>query len=138
MGFTSDSLIRMVGHNGAEIGFHTQELIEAMVKLGYAVTEIQRFPVAIHPDNFTNRNVEFDGGNDLRFAKRLQHQKGILTGINSTGAPHAVSWINNRILDPATGKSSILLLKDSLGYLEGIDQSNPYSPTTFLMITSIT
>ena len=136
-GIPSDTLIGIIGHEGDLIGFHTQELIEVMVWSGRSVTEIQRFPQAIHPFTLKQRNINFEGsgGREHRFARHLYHTCGVLLGTNSSDLPHAVAWLDNHTHDSATGKSSTLLLRNSQGYLTGVDNEHPFSPTIFLRIS---
>jgi len=111
-----------------------------MLSRGRAVTEIQRYPRATHPTTLKQRTITFKEGGELdnRFARHLDGNEGVLLGVNAQQAPHAVAWQNNHIHDPATGKSSIFLLKNSPDGLSQIDFEHPFSPKIFLRITRIT
>ena len=129
-------LIECIGHDGTNVGFHTQELIDPMLANGIGFIEIQRYPVAIHPTTWKQRHITFkDCGNDYRFANYLYCSDGVLLGLNAKKAPHAVAWVKHNIHDPATGESSTLLLRGSQGSLIGLDATHPFFPLTFLMIT---
>jgi hypothetical protein len=97
-------LIQRLGHSGWENGFHTQELIEVLLDLGWAVTLIERKPIALNPVTGTVREIHFgDRSADNRFIDRIWDSTGVLTGENSKKVPHAVAWQCNRIWDSANG-----------------------------------
>lgn len=104
LGRHSTFLIQRLGHDGLENGFHTQEMIEVLLDLGWAVTHIERKPIAVNPITGLTRKIHFeDRSADRRFTDRLWDKSGVLTGQNSKGVPHAVAWQYNRIWDPASG-----------------------------------
>lgn len=96
-------LIQKLGHSGWENGFHTQELIEVLLDLGWAVTHIERKPIALNPVTGLVREIHFGDRNaDRRFADRIRDKIGVLTGENDKGVPHAVAWEYDRIWDSAS------------------------------------
>ena len=104
MGIPAERLIEMVGHDGFKEGFHTQELIEVALRRGFAVTSIERQPVAINPDTEQARRIDFPPRTaDQRFADCLWDHRGVLTGFNSKHKTHAVAWECNRLWDPSSG-----------------------------------
>jgi hypothetical protein len=97
-------LIQRLGHSGWENGFHTQEIIEAMLNLGWAITHIERKPIALNPITGLVREIHFEERSaDRRFTDRIWGKTGVLTGENAKGVPHAVAWKLNRIWDSASG-----------------------------------
>lgn len=97
-------LIERLGHSGWENGFHTQEMIEVLLDLGWSVTHIERKPIALNPITGQVREIHFGDRNaDRRFIDRIWDKTGVLTGENSKGVPHAVAWEHNRIWDSASG-----------------------------------
>jgi len=137
-GIPAYELATWIGHDGTDCGFHTQELIEVLLDRGLAITEIQRYPVAIHPETLEQRTITFGGsGCERRFVRQLYGRKGVLMGVNYQLNPHAVAWKNNQIHDSATGESSILLRGNSPGYLPPTDSELQFFPKIFLRITNI-
>jgi hypothetical protein len=135
--FPIDQMIRDIGHDGSERGFHTQEIIEFFSCL-YAITEIQRAPVAVHPVTWEQTPITFGGmGAEYRFASHLVMDEGVLLGFNGKGSTHAVSWKNQQAHDPSTGQSFGLLKRDSEGCLEGIEPSPLFTPVKFLKIQKL-
>ena len=132
-------LIAMIGHRGEFIGFHTQELIEVMSSLGYAVTEIHLCPVSVHYQTGAEHEILFGGKSaEQRFAEHLNWNKGVLLGYTKKQKPHATSWIHNKLHDPATGRNCELLKTDSEDCLEGINSPVWFTPTRFLKVSNIT
>ena len=105
-----------VGHFGEDAGFHTQELIEAVLGCGWAVTAIERFPVAKNPDTFEVNPIEFAGGCELRFSRHLRIRPGVLLGRTTiTHRNHAVGWDNlsRMAYDPAIDRHITILDEDT-------------------------
>jgi len=129
-------IIEYLNHDGAERGFHTQELIDfASDRKGSTVTEIHRFPVSVNPITGLNCWISFPQGNaETRFCKWLASGKGVLLGQTKYGVPHAVSWKHQQIHDPSTGRSYDLLKPNYEGFLERTEGSPSFHPTKFLKI----
>ena len=109
-----------VGHDGSQKAFpmlpdpmsrrglHIQECIAACLKLGYAVTPVELFPVIRatllegqeHPQN--NIVVLFgddESANWQRFEKTIQSSAGVLEGVGRQ-CLHAVAYDHGTIFDP--------------------------------------
>jgi hypothetical protein len=99
-----------VGHTGAE-GYHSQECIEVALKMGYAVTTIERKPVAQNPEDGSMRLVSFNQKTaEERFGWALCHTQGVLMGrMPFTNKPHAVAWDDPWISDPGCDQKYSLL-----------------------------
>jgi len=91
--------IAFIGHDGSEHGFHSQELIDLSDHYGYSVTEIQRHPLATHPETYATIKIELG---DDRFVRHLTGNNGVLMGMKGSRT-HAVSWIGNAMHDSANG-----------------------------------
>ena len=52
-------MIQRLGHSGWENGFHTQELIEVVLDMGWAVTLVERKPIALNPVTGMVREIHF-------------------------------------------------------------------------------
>jgi hypothetical protein len=97
-------LIEYLGHTGWDNGFHSQELVDVCLKMGWAVTLIEREPISLNPVSDKITKITFgDRSAEQRFFDCIWNQQGVLTGTNKVGIPHAVAWEHNRIWDPATG-----------------------------------
>jgi len=136
LGCPVEDIIDRLG-DGRERGHHTQEFIDYLNGY-YAVTEIQRAPVAVHPITGEHTHITFGpNGPEYRFAEHLLLDDGVLLGRNGKGSTHAVSWKNQQAHDPATGQSFGLLKRNSEGYLEGIESSPLFTPIKFLKIQKL-
>ncbi len=109
------TLIGLIGHDGSALpysdsayhaGFHSQECIEAAMKLGWLVTPIELFP-AITPNGKEERIIYFGGNDAGNWARFLQHLKdtsnGVLEGVSRRKGfiiGHAVAWDGLHIYDP--------------------------------------
>jgi hypothetical protein len=99
----------LVGHDGTE-GYHSQELIDIACKLGYAVTEIQRTPVAQNPEDGSMRMVEFREHRDIHFGTHMCSCEGVLLGrVPFTNKPHCVAWSDPYAYDPAVDQKYSIL-----------------------------
>lgn len=99
-----ERLIKEIGHDGFDNGFHTQELIEVISHRGFSATLIERSPVALNPETGQVRKINFrERSADRRFADCVWDSTGVLIGENRHGKPHAVAWEFNRIWDPSDG-----------------------------------
>lgn len=110
-----DDLLAWIGHDGSEIifpdlppplcrrGHHIQELIEAALVRGKAVTPVELFPViGSFPDAKRTRQVLFGEGftgNWIRFNQYLTQSRGTIEGTLSL-VPHMVAYEHGRIYDP--------------------------------------
>lgn len=139
----ADSLIHEIGHNGLESdgtprGFHTQELIECLLRRGKSVTAIELYPVASNEITGTTDPIFFPptfdrASNASRFARCLAESPGVLQGRNLRGNPHALVWDTFRAYD-ASGFSYFPILE----VLEGtfvLNQDLRFAPHTFLRIS---
>lgn len=90
-----DEIIKLIGHDGSALmdnqpepycrkGFHVQEVIEALWKLHWAVTE---FDAIIRPVS-EGRPRESEKRNVLQY---MWGQPGVITGLFD-GKPHASAW----------------------------------------------
>lgn len=90
------------GFPGVKRGFHQQECIEVLQRLGYACTPIELVP-QIQPLDGPVRQIWFPGtgmqeqNNRDRFEQHLRGTRGVLTGViaagvHETGVGHAVAW----------------------------------------------
>jgi len=111
----SADLFGLVGHDGSEISFpalpdpmarrglHIQECITASLKLGYAVTPVELFPVirstAAGEDNIVVLFGDDDSANWKRFAQTIKTSTGVLEGIGRR-CLHAVAYDHGMLFDP--------------------------------------
>jgi len=108
-------LFGIVGHDGSEIAFpalpdpmarrglHVQECIAACVKLGYAVTPVELFPV-IQPTIPGENNIlvlfgDDESANWERFGQTIRTSTGVLEGVGRR-CLHAVAYDHGMIFDP--------------------------------------
>lgn len=105
-----NTFIGLLGHDGSELpycnkqykaGFHIQECIHVVQKLGWTCTPIELFP-KITPDYKEERIIYFPGGNMVRFLQYLtQCKTGVIEGYSQKRQlGHAVSWDGIKIYDP--------------------------------------
>ena len=116
--------LAFLGHDGNEHGFHSQELIDLADHYGYSVTEIQRHPLATHPETY--RAIQIELG-DERFVRHLMGTNGVLMGWKA-GRTHAVAWIGNNFTDSANGLT-FPLVRDGKILEESI-----FQPLAFLKV----
>lgn len=110
--------IDQIGHDGSDEpydipgvkrGFHQQECIEVLQRLGYACTSIEVVPQIQPFAGGPIRQIWFPGEgteqqrNDSRFALHLKGTVGVLTGLVLPGEGrmaigHAVAWCGKRRL----------------------------------------
>jgi hypothetical protein len=101
-------LCELIGHDGGEIvsgnlrrGFHQQELIEAALNCGYAVTPVELFPVI----NAGTEHIVVDmwagqiGGNYKRFDHHVHHSRGVIEG-KGMRFMHMLAYEHGMIYDP--------------------------------------
>ena len=110
----------LIGHDGSQIAFpvlpdpmarrglHIQECIAACVRLGYAVTPIELFPVirptlanghAPHKEDLVVLFGEDELANWKRFEQTIKTSTGVLEGIGRR-CLHAVAYDRGTIFDP--------------------------------------
>jgi len=108
-------LAMIIGHDGPE-GFHSQECINVALGMGFAVTTVERKPVAQNPEDGSMRLVEFNHQTaEGRFGWALCHTEGVLMGrMPFTNKPHAVAWQDPWIHDPGCGQKYQLLDENNL------------------------
>lgn len=123
---TNHDLATLLLHDGSERGHHSQELIDLAWILGYTVTEVQRYPLATHPETHQPIEIKFPEGNDVRFATYLFNAKGVVMGVK-LGRYHAVYWDQEVAHDPANGLCFNLLNDGKL-------VTEYFNPYTFLII----
>lgn len=108
-------LFGIVGHDGSEIAFpalpdpmarrglHIQECINACLKLGYAVTPIELFPVirstAPGENNIVVLFGDDESANWQRFEQSVKTSTGVLEGIGRR-CLHAVAYDRGVMFDP--------------------------------------
>jgi hypothetical protein len=128
--------IQQIGHPGAEepydikglkAGFHEQECIDVIQRLGYACTPIEIVPtISPHPDGRDGRPIFFGLGESDNWERLLRHMadtSGVLTGIyKKLDRPtqvigHAVAWdhVEKKIYDP-NFKGQIYAFTESYNY----------------------
>jgi len=105
----------LVGHDGSQIAFptlpdpmarrglHIQECIAACLRLGYAVTPVELFPV-IQPTTPGENNIlvlfgEDESANWERFGQTIRTSTGVLEGVGRR-CLHAVAYDHGTIFDP--------------------------------------
>lgn len=121
-----DYAVAFVGHDGSERGFHSQELIDLALAVGYTVTEIQRHPLGTHPETRQPVEINWPLGVNHRFVKYLQKYKGVLMGTK-LGRYHALYWDGETAHDPANGLCYNLLRDGEL-------LTDYFYPYTFLIV----
>lgn len=105
----------LVGHDGSQIAFpklpdpmarrglHIQECIAACVKLGYAVTPVELFPVMRatlpHEGDVVVLFGDDESANWRRFEQTIQTSTGVLEGIGRR-CRHAVAYDHGTVFDP--------------------------------------
>jgi len=106
-GLSVTEFIYEIGHGGSgnnePKGFHTQEIIDPLVKRGFWLTPIELFPVAQDPETQEQRIVRFgteEESNFYRFAQYLHGSNGVLIGFNQKRLPHATAWTQDLVHDP--------------------------------------
>jgi hypothetical protein len=104
-------LIDEIGHDGSEIifpeledptcrrGFHSQELIYAVWKLGFTVTPIELAPVIASDDGLNVHQVDFEFDHWKRFTGFIDTTIGVLEG-RGRYCNHAVCYRYGEIYDP--------------------------------------
>ena len=108
-------LYGIVGHDGSEIAFpalpdpmarqglHIQECIAAALKLGYAVTPVELFPVIRATLPCTDQSVVRFGNDESanwqRFEHTIANSTGVLEGLGRR-CLHAVAYEYGTIFDP--------------------------------------
>ena len=112
--FTAD-FFGLVGHDGSQIAFpmvpdpmarrglHIQECIATCVKLGYAVTPVELFPVIRatppHEEDIVVLFGDDEAANWHRFEETIKTSTGVLEGIGRR-CLHAVAYDRGTIFDP--------------------------------------
>lgn len=108
-----EQIVEYVEHDGSEVlwphlndpqkrrSFHIQEMIDVAVRFGYSVTPFEAMPRSRVKGQSSVWNVEMRDGNAYRINKYLGSGKGVLTGLNLIGKPHAVAWDGLKVHDPA-------------------------------------
>jgi hypothetical protein len=109
-------LIARMGHDGSKIvfpeypdpqcraGHHIQECINAALRLGFATTPVELFPVsaANNSENGATHQVIYSGGqleNWIQFIGQIQRSRGVVTG-RGRSCGHAMAYENGVIFDP--------------------------------------
>lgn len=148
-GVPAATLISEIGHSGLELdgaprGFHTQELVECMLRRGMSVTPIELYPAASNELTGTIREVFFPAtraDNCRRFARHLSGNRGVVLGRNAKGTPHAVAWLGSRAID-SSGLSLNFLIpedgEDGDGAPTLRNTLPTFTPHTFLRLTHAT
>jgi hypothetical protein len=134
--------ITLLGHDGdarpykdksKRRGFHIQECIDVVWKLGFNCTPIELFPAMtyeIGAEVFPVRFGESDNANLARFMRYLQTNKRVviegLRSINGIKIGHATAWDGSLIHDPS-GRT--YTFEDSL--------RNNFNPHTIWILTEV-
>ena len=141
-----------IGHDGSEEpyhdmpgvkrGFHQQECLEVLQKLGYACTPIELVPQIRPTPGGPTRQIWFPGdgmqeqNNEGRFQSHLRGTSGVLTGVVMRGnrqsaMGHAVAWcgLTRLIRDSRRDMPSYYTLEDAGKY--------NFIPTTYWKVQRI-
>lgn len=144
IGIPVEKLIKMIGHDGSDepydelpgqkAGFHEQECIEVLQRLGYACTPIEIVPQMMPALRGPIRPIWFplkqltaapEDWNWQRFIRHLKDTRGVITGVTKRAngvIGHAVAW-KGVIYDPR-------------GYMYTIEEAGNYNfvPRTYWKI----
>lgn len=113
LNLTVEQICEYVEHDGSEIlwphlpdpqkrrSFHIQEMIDVAARFGRSVTPFEAMPRSRIKGQSSVWNLEYKEGNAYRINKHLESGKGVLTGLNMSGKPHAVVWDGLMIHDPS-------------------------------------
>lgn len=109
-----DEFLRYLSHNGSEIiwpqlsepgcrrGFHIQECIRVLDRLGYTVTPFEAVPCHAPSMDLPPYRLLF-GGSELAALKQFEiiinSSFGVLTGLSRVG--HAVAYERGTVCDPS-------------------------------------
>lgn len=103
-------IIGHIGHDGSRIiwpnqpeplcreGFHIQELIDVMLRYGFAVTPFEAVPTSKSVDWEIPHKVELPKD---RIEQVIQGNSGVFVGTTLKKIGHAIGWRDNTIHDPA-------------------------------------
>jgi len=108
----ADELMRVIGHDGGEKvtnleeplcrrGFHIQEIIDALLVMGFAVTEIEADPGLIYTDGTTIDLFSSSEAED-RLKFYIGCSEGVIYG-DAGRCRHALACSMGEIFDPDTG-----------------------------------
>jgi len=104
-------LLAAVGHDGSKIvfpnlpepacrqGFHIQEFIHAALKLSFAVTPVELFPVLASADERQTLTILYPDNNWKRFTDAIASSRGVIDGRGFRFG-HMVAYDHGRIFDP--------------------------------------
>jgi hypothetical protein len=118
-----EEIIRLLGHDGSDLpyegdysdyraGFHVDELIDVLDRLGWSVTPFQYAPCMVPQPEAPPRMIFED--NDTRFFHHLKRSKGFIIGylkLDEEIIGHAVTNDNEKITDPR-GRNSSYMAQD--------------------------
>jgi hypothetical protein len=90
-----DKIIKLIGQDGSERGFHIQELILVALKYNKALIHLDMYArVSYRGEEFN----EYDDSNIIY--EMMKYNEGILLGTTKNGQPHSVAWDKEKIFDP--------------------------------------
>ena len=126
-GVPTQALIDSIGHDGRGKGFTVQEMISALVPLGYAVTVFDRNPMKCFPDGQVE-SVYCNVTAEARWDWSLLYGDGVVFGKKSGSRPHAMAWVDGKLYDVSNPSGTIF---DADCNLDG------WVPWKFALVTRI-
>ena len=111
-GVSKNSLIRAIGHDGSEEGVNTQEIITALIGMGFACTPIERDPHRENPETHVVSPIIFPGGAQNRWHDLVDNVRtGVAYGFKEgRTVPHALPWIDGQLVDGSLRPFHIYML----------------------------
>lgn len=116
-GIEFDEVVKLIGHDGQKkvflksdrpyVGIHSQEVLDAAIKHGYAMNIIQYYPVQGPQDGKGSQIVWSNDDCYIRFRDYLINKYSVLIGLNKEGRTHAVAFDGVQVYDPDVGLYSI-------------------------------
>jgi hypothetical protein len=132
IGYPVNTLICLIGHDGGHIqwpqfpepkrrrGFHHQECVQAVWRIGFAVTQFELRPRYV--SDLSAIPLEVPLTKDV-FDRLIAETRGVLTGCTRR-CGHAVAYDHGHICDPR-----------GLAYRYSDSQSNDFSPLCLFVLT---
>ena len=112
-----DAVVKLIGHDGQkkvfmesdrpQVGIHSQEVLDAAMKRGYAMVVIQYYPVQGPQDGKGSKVVWTNDECYTRLRDYLINKHSVLIGMNKYGRTHAVAFDGLQVYDPDAGIYSI-------------------------------
>lgn len=112
LGISAKELMILIGHDGAmqirgiEIGFHSQELLDACMFLDHTPVVIEAHSASIldEGDPYPIRTEE---KSVARLEKYMKNHSGVILCRVGFNKPHAVAWHNGEVYDPSVNDFKI-------------------------------